>query len=207
MGNLTQSNANATLSYQGNLAKVRVPEVSYTFGLNANESKARQHRAFYPHRRNQGGFSVRVECAHWPESNDFANWLREYAEAMLDLGRALPIAMHVQVPSRNFDRYGIPCGGGITYGDHLGSNVFSHTVEFLSLNDPRDPSTAILDPSTQASRQVANGDPILSGTYPAAVIGSPGGVQDALYNYQQQLVLLTARDTLISTIQGIAKEL
>lgn len=147
MGSFSHSNPNATLSYSSkgtNLARVRVPKLSFTYSQNSQESHARQHRAYYPHRRSQGNFSLTFACNGWREFNRLTAWFREYADIVLNLdAAAVPPPMTVAVPSRNFLRLGIPTTG-LQYGDHIGSLVFNPTIDFLSVSDPSDSSTAIL---------------------------------------------------------------
>jgi len=147
MGSFSHSHANAALTYSNrgvNLAKARVPKMSFTYAQNSEESHARQHRAYYPHRRSQGNFSLTFACNGWREFNQLVAWFRDYANIVLNLdAAAVPPPMTVAVPSRNFLRLGIP-STGLQYGDHIGSLVFNPTIDFLSVSDPGDSSTAIL---------------------------------------------------------------
>lgn len=153
--NVSHSNANVVLaySYKGpNFAKLRTEDFSFTYSQNSDESHARQHRAYYPHRRSQGSFAVTFTCNGWREFNSMIAWFRTYAAVVLNLdASSVPPPMTLAVPSRNFLRVGIPTTG-MQYGDHTGSMVFKPTITFISVSDPTDPSTAILK-TTQVSGQ------------------------------------------------------
>lgn len=93
--------------------------------------------------------------------------------------------MSVSLPARAFTRRGIPTTG-ITFGDHTGSNVFSPTIGFVSVNDPNDPSTAVL--STAAARHEISlvdthgADPLaVNFFYPDSAVNHPGKLDESLY--------------------------
>jgi hypothetical protein len=145
--NVAHLNPNVVLTYNykgANIAKLRTEDFSFTYSQNSDESHARQHRAYYPHRRSQGSFDISFICKGWREFNSLTAWFRAYANVVLNLdATSVPPPMTIVIPSRNFLRLGIPTTG-LQYGDHLGSMVFEPTVSFISVSDPNDPSTAIL---------------------------------------------------------------
>lgn len=184
MSKIAVSGANCLLSYRSartNSAKLRCNGISIDYQLNSTESHARQHRAFYPHRRSQGNFSLQFECSGWQESNALSVWLHEYANIALNLSASdVPPPMLVSVPSRQFLRLGIPTKG-MEFGDHVGSMVFLRKIEFVSVSDPDDPSTSILKRSQASSMTTRSVDPTANAFYPATVVKRPGRLGDQIY--------------------------
>lgn len=197
MSSFAVTHANSVLSYsaagRSNTAQLRCNGIPISYGLNSEESHARQHRAFYPHRRSQGSFSLRFECKGWIEANQLATWLREYARVVLDLSATdVPPPMTVSVPSRDFLRLGIP-RAGITFGDHLGSMVFTPTITFVSVSDPQDASTGILRRSQASTALYRSTDPAAASFYPEQAIKRPGKLGDQIYNQALNAALLTSQ--------------
>jgi hypothetical protein len=142
--------ANATLTYRdaagSYTASIRVKTLVYSYGVTSDESHARDHRAFYPHRRVQGQFSLTVDCLGYKEFKRLMTWLRAYVDTLLTLAEsnsASVTLMDVRVPSRNFHKIGI-LTGGIDDHDQVGSMVFSPELVFVSLTDPADPAISLL---------------------------------------------------------------
>lgn len=143
--------SNASLSFVGpggatNAAFVRVSAASYTYGVNSTESHARLDRAFYPHRRALGKFTITIDAIGYKEYRALMNWLRLYASTLFQgqVGNqrgATP--MTVYMPSRNLHKVGI-LTTGINDHDNTGSMVFSPTLTFMMLKDFSDPGTAIV---------------------------------------------------------------
>jgi hypothetical protein len=180
-----QVGANASLTYVGHTARVRCSQVTSDWSVNSEESHARQHKAFYPHRRSQGGFSIKIDCKGWREFRDLTNWFRGYASLLLDLNRSqVPPPMSVSCPSREFLRLGIPTTG-MEAGDHLGAIVYSPVVQFISVSDPTDPSTGILRASQVSRTSEVAGDVSTLYFYPDSRANSPGGLQALLYDQKQ----------------------
>lgn len=193
MGNVTCTNSNSTLSYAykggGNVARLRCSTVGYTYSQLAEESHARTHRAFYPHRRSQGMFVIIVDLKNYREFNDAMNWFRDYATAALDLdSNPTSPPMSVQVPSRNFSRLGIPVQG-MQFGDYVGSMVFSPTIQFISVSDPSDISTAILSASQVSVTNEPKADPANIYFYPDSLASYPGKLQSYLYDQNEALAI------------------
>jgi hypothetical protein len=180
----TSPNCVLTYSYQGvNIARVRTDEFSFTYGQNSDESHARQHRAYYPHRRSQGSFTITFTCKGWHEYNNLIAWFRRYAAVVLNLNAsAVPPPMTVVIPSRNFLRLGVPTTG-LQYGDHTGSMVFKPQISFISVSDPGDPSTAILKTSQVSGQTDERGHPAKASVfYPTQV----GKLEKVLYDLDRQ---------------------
>jgi hypothetical protein len=187
---ISQSSANAALSYTvGSVqrsALLRCSRLSITYGLESQESHARQRRAFYPHRRNQGTFALTFDHKGWREYSEAMTWFQAYARSALDdSGNYAGIAMAVSVPARGFTRSGIPTTG-MEFGDHTGSMVFSPTINFISVHDPNDNQTGLLGPSqllNQISRTQENGiDPLAANFfYPDSAVNTPGKLDENLY--------------------------
>lgn len=112
-----------------------VRSIGHSFSVVATESKARIHRAFYPHQRAEGPFQVQLELNGYPIFARFMNFMRSYVQASnVSINRG----MSVYVPAVEFWRIGVPVNG-ISDGDHVGSNVFMPTLVFESAIDPLDP--------------------------------------------------------------------
>lgn len=184
MSSIAVSGANCVLSYRSSgthTAKLRCNGLSTGYRLNSSESHARQHRAFYPKRRSQGGFALKFECNGQKEANALAQWLRDYARAALNLAASdVPPPMSVSVPSRDFLRLGIPTVG-IQFGDHLGSMVFTPTIQFVSVSDPEDPSTSVLKRNQASGLTLRGTDPASNAFYPTTVVKRPGKLGDQIY--------------------------
>jgi len=154
MSSFAMRGANATLRYDfgggTHIAKVRVSKFNYTYSVRSTESHSRMERAFYPHRRSLGEFTIVVDAIHYPEFRQFMGWLREYIDRMfsLQMGNGHgALMMEVQIPSRRFHVYGI-LTEGVNDHDHVGSMTFSEPLKFLTLKDFHDAGTSIV--STKA---------------------------------------------------------
>jgi hypothetical protein len=179
------TSANAVLSYRHggvNLAKVRCSQVGVDYSVNSEESHASQHRAFYPHRRSQGTFSMVIDLKGQAEFNRVMQWFHSYAKIALSPGMVVPPPMSVVVPSRDFNRLGIPTTG-IQFGDYIGSMVFSPQVVFLSVSDLKDLSTSILSSRLASTTQEKNADPATKYFYPDSY--TSGKVARLLYDETQ----------------------
>lgn len=205
MASIALPGANSTFSYAGgNSAQLKVSQVGFTYGVDSTESHAREHRAFYPHRRNQGQFTVTIDNNQWAEFQAAMQWFKGYATAALDLDSStVPPPMLVSVPSRNFLRYGIPIQG-MSFGDFIGSMVFSPQLTFVSVSDPNDPSTAILSTSQVSGTDTASftGD-VGNYFYPDSRASNPGAL--ATYLYDQNAAQISAEDAALSLASGNTK--
>jgi hypothetical protein len=152
---------NCTLSYSrgstNNTYKVRATVVTHGTQQIAEESHARTHRAFYPHRSAPQRFAVTVQAKGWSERRDLMNWLGSYGEYMVDpdLSASVYPAMTVLIPSREFTGIGVLLEG-YGWGDHIGSMVFEHNLVFESSVDPgqtKQPNTSTVDNKWEAFTQ------------------------------------------------------
>ena len=155
--NMSMKEPNATLSYSAGsatyTAKVRISMAGYVYGVTSTESHSRTNRAFYPHRRALGQFSITVDCIGYKEHRLFQNWLRAYVDTLFtgQMGNQRGATlMEVQMTSRNFHKYGI-LTTGIDDHDHVGSMVFSPTLTFMTLKDFNDAGTAIVSTKSISS--------------------------------------------------------
>lgn len=189
MSNFSVRQSNARLVYtQGgsHIAQMRCSRLSLTYGVNATESHARRTRAFYPYLRIQGGFALTLDFIGWREYDAGMAWFLQYAADMLNAKNPSP--MMVRVDSRNFVRLGIPTTG-IGFGDHVGAMVFSPTIMFLSVNDPRDAKTNLLKTSSASQSDLGNDKaldqvkaPTAEWFYPESKLNLPGSSQKFLYD-------------------------
>lgn len=185
MSTVNFSGSNARLVYQQggtHIAELRCKQLAINYGIVAEESHARGKRAFYPHRRVQGEFTMVFDFKGWREYNRGMAWFQGYFNGLL--GWKNPTPMLVRMDSRDFLRWGIPTTG-VAYGDHTGSMVFSPAITFVSVSDPNDPSTNILK-TNQASNFQAQGPQSAQWFYPDSTLQRPGALQTYLYNQAQE---------------------
>jgi hypothetical protein len=183
---VSQGAANTVLAYthQGVAyqAALRCVKLGINYGLNAEESHSRQTKAFYPHRRHQGSFTLTFAHMHWSEYNAAMSWFAQFAVNALAMAANDPaIYIDVSMPSRDFVRSGIPTTG-MTFGDHTASMVFNPAITFISARDSSDPQAGIVS-SNQVSRWSGSSDPFPTAYfYPGSVINQPGQLNESLYN-------------------------
>jgi hypothetical protein len=137
----TRKGLNCTLSYArgsgNNTYKVRVKGFTHGTMMVFEESHARTHRAYYPHRSAPERFGITVVLKGQKERTDFMNWLGSYGEYVVDpdiSGLDFP-AMTVTIPDREFTGVGVPLQG-YEWGDHVGSMIFEHNLVFEASVDP-----------------------------------------------------------------------
>ena len=162
--------------------QTRCRGLSYGFDVIADESHARQARAFYPRQVAEQKFSVTLELIGYREFKMVMDYFRGYVQSFMV---AANNAMYVVVPSRSFVRLGVPVSG-IADGDRVGSNVFLSTIVFESVYDPGDPD--LVSKSSNTSRysrfdtSTSAGDPAAEFFYPAAAsTNDPNATGDLLY--------------------------
>jgi hypothetical protein len=137
----TRGQSNCTLTYvrsgAGYLLQTRARGISYAWDVIATESHARENRAFYPHQRALGMFTVTFELIGYAEQKPVMDWLRAYIGSSSGVSQN---SVAVSVPAYGFWRLGVPIDGVIDE-DHTGSNVFLPAVTFASVTDPLDTTT------------------------------------------------------------------
>jgi hypothetical protein len=120
--------------------RLRVDLVRHGIEMVADESTARNQRAYYPHRMTPSRFALRVLLKGYAERKAFADYMLGYADYVMNPG--LPGGtkfpdMRVLVPSRRFDREGVPLSG-FDRGDNVGSMLWTPTVVFETTREPQD---------------------------------------------------------------------
>jgi hypothetical protein len=165
-----------------NALQTRCRGLAHGFDVIAEESHARQNRAFYPRQVAEQKFSITLELKGYPEFQLVMEYFRRYIQSFMV---AANNAMYVAMPARNFLRLGVPVGG-VSDGDHVGSNVFLPTIVFESVYDPADPD--LISKSSNNSqyssfdRSTAEADPAAKFFYPAsASTNDPNASGDLLY--------------------------
>lgn len=139
------SGSNCTLSFRHGGTrdyKVRVRKIAHGFEVIAQESQGRYDRVFYPRRASTSQFALTLELVHEEEMNDLMQYFEFFVYSMLNRNAEqgvtnLPV-MTVNIPSRNFLRYGVPVTG-MGFDNHVGSLVFAPTIVFETTRDPLDP--------------------------------------------------------------------
>jgi hypothetical protein len=199
---LNQGGANVSLSYSHKNvdygATLRCVRLATVYQLNAEESHARQYNAFYPHRRNQGRFSLTLACLGWREYGEAMAWFTHFARQSLAMSVVDP-AMYIDValPARDFSRKGIPVSG-IGFGDHTASMVFSPTIEFVAARDNYDPSQANAQTKINKFASRVDQDGIdgfaVKFFYPWSAVMTPGSLAENLYGPTGEVPPLTSTD-------------
>jgi len=133
---------NATLSYprdgKTRAYRVRCISVQHSVELVSTESQGRTQRALYPMKQVPGQFAIKVALIGYNEHTHFSNWLSEYSMFALNPSRGGPYPqMIVSVPSRRFQRSGVPLTG-VEYGDHVGAILWNREVIFETTGEPWD---------------------------------------------------------------------
>jgi len=138
----TRRGLNATLSYprdgKTHVYRVRCTTISHGLQLVSTESQSRTERALYPMKQVPTQFSITVALKGYPEHRHFSDWLATYAMFALnpDRGGKYP-QMTVSVPSRNFQRAGVPLSGA-EWGDKVGRILWNRVVTFETSGEPWD---------------------------------------------------------------------
>jgi hypothetical protein len=176
--------SNASLAYTtGNQAyyfNTRCRTVGFGYDVIADESHARNNRAFYPKQRALTPFYLTLELKGYADYKNFMDFMRSYMKAFTV---ATTHSMAVSIPQYNFSRFGIPIDG-VTDGDHVGSMVFAPTITFQAIYDPLD--TEIFSTATDASLFSANGstaDSAATFFYPSSAnVNDPNATGESLYD-------------------------
>lgn len=188
MTSLTLSSANTRLSYSlagSHIAKLRCNRLITSYGVQADETHARKRRAYYPYQRVQGSFAMSFEFIGWDEYNRGMLWFKRYIEDVL--AEKKPSYMMVQMDSRKFVRLGYPTTGP-QFGDRTASMVFTPTIVFVSVADPRDPNSRI----KSLNRGVSHSDLPTAGStsanwfYPESRLQHPGQLDSYLHDQQEE---------------------
>lgn len=181
-----QGGINLTLAYfkNGKLTsyRLRCSAISHGFTMIAEESQARLHRAYYPHKPTPARFALTVDLlgrkrtignsfnqrgqvealgGEHTEYERFNVWMTNYMHYMLSEDEFGPTAsfpqMAVSCPVRNFYRYGIPLGP-LSYGEHVGSMLWRQTITFETTQEPKEYKSNIKkEAPVRGSRFDANG--------------------------------------------------
>ena len=131
---------NCTLTYNDGQAvrsyRVRCDMATHGVVMVSEESSGRTRRAYFPHRIAEDQFAINVILIGNAERRDFVSWLEGYVSLMLSLDTPLSNfpPMRVSIPARRFHRVGIPLSG-IEKGDHVGSMVWNHLMQFEAVPD------------------------------------------------------------------------
>lgn len=188
----TRKGLNGTLSYplkSGNqVFRVRVDALGHGLTMVADESMARNSRAYYPHRLAPSRFYLRVLLSGYAERAAFSTWMQRYADYVMNPGlpggSAFP-GMRVLVPARNFDREGVPLSG-FERGDVIGGMLWTPTITFETTREPQDTEKWALSSFVGASDPdmkyfwpmgtQLGGNAVPSGSYTTVINGpDPGG--------------------------------
>lgn len=154
--------------------------LTHGYDVVASESHARTARAFYPRQRALSQFSLTLLLKGYVDYKAFMDFMRSYIS---NFAKASSGSMTVNVPARNFMRYGVPIQG-VADGDHVGAILFKPVLVFEPVYDPLD--TKLFTTTADAS-QVALGtsqnDEAAKFFYPVtASTNDPNATGESLYD-------------------------
>lgn len=113
---------------------VKVESVEYGINIISSEAEARNRRAFYVVKHTPGMFDLGLVFKNYDEIYTFAKWMSGYFKKLQDPDLNLGV-MRVIVPSRHFDRMGVP-SGAVPLGDNLEDTARRMTLSFIGTKDP-----------------------------------------------------------------------
>jgi hypothetical protein len=167
--------------------RVRVDTLGHGLMMVADESMARNSRAYYPHRLAPARFYIRVLLKGYAERKAFADYMQMYASYVMNPG--LPAGpkfpdMRVLIPARGFDREGVPLSG-VEWGDVIGGMLWTPTITFETTREPQDTEKWATsqfvnaeDPDLKYFWPMGTqlgGNAVPSGNYSNVIDGSDGG--------------------------------
>lgn len=167
---------------------VRTRELLHGWDVIATESHARADRAFYPHQRSVGKFSIKLELNGYNEYKSFMNYMLGYVNLVASADAPVLYPMQVSVWPYNFNRNAIPIKG-MADGDHVGSQVFTPTLVFQTLSDTGDPtvltaSSPQVSQVTQPTQGGASGTDVRNFFYPfSQAMRDPNLKPETLYDF------------------------
>lgn len=145
--------------------KVRVLALTIPTNIGSQQAEASQRKVFYPI-KTTGGFSMTLGFPTWEGREKFDKWLTAYMADVLR-GRGFHAGVVATVPSRSFQRWGVPTGP-LRYGEKFNDTAYALSIDFVAAPDPvENPMT-----DTSVSR---------------FTLGRPGGAAQYFYPAGQQL--------------------
>lgn len=109
---------------------VSVPTFEYGIGIIPNgEAQTRNGRVFYTKVATSDSFSMEVQFTSYASFKSFCDWLEDYSRAIASSSNTTVRAMHVELPARGVNRWGIPTRG-IVRGDKVGDFVYRLSLSF-----------------------------------------------------------------------------
>lgn len=126
---------NGTLSATNYGAKrVTIEKVTYAVEFIADQDQTRMGRAYYAKQMTAAPFQIAIVCASHGEAQVLADWFKGYGDRAAS-GHAQVGSMRVTVPSRQFDKMGVP-STGIVFGDDRTSVLYRMNISFAGTGDP-----------------------------------------------------------------------
>ena len=109
---------------------------SFDIGMSviADTGEAKETQTLYTRKVTKGSFELTVMFGSYAEYKDFTDWMTSYARILSRDAEATG-PMRVIIPSRNFDRFGVP-NEGYTMGDEVKALVRRQTYSFVGASDP-----------------------------------------------------------------------
>lgn len=197
------SNCTLTFGHDGNRSyRCRVTRIMHGFEVVAQESQGRYARVFYPRKASISQFAIQVSLVNEGEMNDFMTYLDFFVNSMLNRnankGATQLSMMTVNVPARNFLRYGIPVVG-MGFDHHVASMVFEPVIIFEAARDPLDPDFNV----DNASSFQGASDPDARYFYPSSdQLGGRSAAESSLYDIVNDAVTSGGRYTGSRTYTG-----
>lgn len=157
---------NCTLAVQ-TYGERRVVVTRVAYGLeiltSSNEDQSRSAKQFHTAKVAYGTFHLNMVFTSWEAREDFNIWMETYLRRLTNPGRQYLYPMRVTIPSRKFERIGIP-QGGLRYGDEVARATYPAALVFHAATDPQ---KANLSELTATFKPAESDDPALAYLYPA----------------------------------------
>lgn len=122
------------------------PVVSISFGIEqrSQEAHSRQKQTMYAQQVLDPSFVIGMTFTDQPEYHDMFEWFRAYGY-LVTATDSIVGPMRVLVPSRNFDKIGVPTSG-MTFGDDVSAVTFKLNIVFEGTSDPVTTDSGSLSP-------------------------------------------------------------
>lgn len=176
---------NAILSAAGyGERRVILEAESHGLRIIANEDHGRRRRALYTVRRTSGSFSIDLTFPTFAAYQSFYNWFRGYCLRLIDPDGAVG-PMRVRIPSRGFDKTGVPAGT-YRFGIEVERVVERMTIAFRGARNPADHTvlSQFYPPAARVNAVGQRENLAAPYYYPAGVqLGGTERGEDYLYNH------------------------
>lgn len=123
--------------YNGNLSAtgygtkgVRLTAITFGTTIISTTGDARTYRTLYTNAQSSFSFGIAIICPTFEEYASLGEWIEGYGRSLLTSSVGL---MRVRLPSRGFDRIGVPSGA--TFGAESGEKPRKMSIGFIGAAD------------------------------------------------------------------------